>query len=314
MDIQFRCGSASYFDQKTGTHRKCNQLLQATSDNVGLKVRCPRCNELRVVPEPAKVSAGKVSGTIDRARQDDVVVSVKSDLSYGKFNKRTRCPKCGSVLDKQKKCTTCRYEAPIVKASTEAIENIKVVPAGFQLWFQSIMSDGTGVKLLAVASHSFVTLSLLGLMLTALFLGGSASIFVIIAGILLGGGYALLVHQAKRLARVPMARVPFYLRPLWNLLMRLGRWQKWQKYDSRLVDRVIIDARGQAYGDRDLLAEEQLNRCQVLDVQGTDITDSSLNAMHGLKHLRCLVVRKTHVTPEAVFRLQQALPRVWIWY
>ena len=126
--------------------------------------------------------------------------------------------------------------------------------------------------------------------------------------------YFLLVNQTKRLARVPGARLPFYLKPFWNLLLYLARSQNWQKYDSTLKDRVIIDVRDEPFGDRELLGLDNLNIAEVLDAQGTDITDNALAAMHGLKHLRCLVLRKTHVTHEAVFRLQQSIPKCWIWY
>ena len=81
-----------------------------------------------------------------------------------------------------------------------------------------------------------------------------------------------------------------------------------------MAGRLIIDMRGEPFSDRDLLDLEKLNVCEVLDAEGTDLTDNSLAAMHGLKHLRCLVIRKTHVTHDAVFRLQQSLPKCWIWY
>ena len=60
---------------------------------------------------------------------------------------------------------------------------------------------------------------------------------------------------------------------------------------SRLQGRIVVDVRGQAFGDRDLLELDKLPVCEVLDAQGTDLTDAGLALMHGLKNLRCLVVR-----------------------
>ena len=315
MDIQFRCTSVSHFDEATGTYQQCNQLLQVSSDNIGLKVRCPRCNQTTAIPgrqiATAKDGATETPGSIESG---ETVAQVEPSLSYGQFNRATRCPKCGSLLDDEKKCTACRYETPLVDVTTVPIESMTVQPAGFQLWFKNIMADGVGADIFEVALHSFLTIVMLGLIVFAIMTGGTASIYVILGALLLGGFYLFLVLQTKRMATVPGTRMPFYLKPFWTSILRLARMQGWTKYDSRLKDRLVIDVRGEAFGDRDLLDLEKLNICEVLDAEGSDITDNSLAAMHGLKYLRCLVIRKTHVTHEAVFRLQQSLPKCWIWY
>lgn len=244
----------------------------------------------------------------------ETVARVQSELSYGKFSRHRRCPKCGSLLDDEKKCTSCRYETPLVKMSSVPISQMTVKPAGFQLWFRNIMSDGVGGTVFEVALHSFLLVVVLALLIMAVVIGGSASIYIILAAVGLGMIYLLVVIQTKRMATVPGTRLPFYMRPFWNMLLRSARMQNWQKYDSRLAGRLIIDMRGEPFSDRDLLDLEKLNVCEVLDAEGTDLTDNSLAAMHGLKHLRCLVIRKTHVTHDAVFRLQQSLPKCWIWY
>ncbi len=315
MDIQFRCASVSHFDQQNGTYQTCNQLLQVSSDNVGLKVRCPRCNQMMVVPGRG-VSKSISSSTEPKPEiaANETVAKVQSELSYGRFSRATRCPKCGSLLDDLKRCTACRYQTPLVKASAQPLSQIKVKPAGFQLWFREIMADGVGPRVFEYALHSLLLIVVLGLLIMAVAIGGSAAIYAAVVAAVLGILYLIVVIQTKRLATVPGARLPFYLKPFWNGLLRLARLQKWQNYDSRLRNRLIIDVRGQPFGDRDLLDLEKLNVCQVLDAEGTDITDNALAAMHGLKHLRCLVLRRTHVTYEGVFRLQQSLPRCWIWY
>ena len=50
MEIQFRCNNVSRHDQATGRHEQCGQLLQANENHAGLKVRCPKCQQLMVVP------------------------------------------------------------------------------------------------------------------------------------------------------------------------------------------------------------------------------------------------------------------------
>lgn len=241
------------------------------------------------------------------------VAQVQSDLTYGKFSQRTRCPKCGSILDDRKKCIACGYETPLVQAAQKPISQMKAKPAGFQLWFQGIMADGVGMPLFKFGMHAFVTTVVAALLTLAFLLGGSSALYLILFACVLGLAYLLIVIQTKRLAHVPGTGLPFYLKPMWNTVLQMARKQNWQAYDSRLAGRLIIDVRGQAFGDRELLDLENLNLCQVLDAEGTDLTDNSLAAMHGLKNLRCLVLKGTHVQPEAVFRLQQSLPKCWIW-
>ena len=67
------------------------------------------------------------------------------------------------------------------------------------------------------------------------------------------------------------------------------------------------------FGDVELAEIEELKNCQVLDLEGTRITDRSLQMLYGHKHLQCLVLKRTKTTHDAVFRLQQAQPRLWIW-
>lgn len=314
MDIQFRCTSVSRFDEQKGGYENCNQLLQVSQDNAGLKVRCPRCNQMTVVPAREGRRNGSSVDPAEAYSGKETVARVEAGLSYGKFSRRTRCPKCGSLLDEQKKCTSCRYQTPTVKVSVMPISQMEVQTAGFQLWFRNIMSDGVGTQVFEVVLHSFLLIVVLALVVVAMLIGGSSSIFIIIAACVLAFFYTMVVVQTKRMATVPGVRLPFYMKPFWLLLLYLARAQSWQKYDSRLKDRLVIDMRGQPFGDRELLDLEKLNVCQVLDIEGTDITDNSLAAMHGLRHLRCLVIRRTHVTFDAVFRLQQSLPKCWIWY
>ena len=88
----------------------------------------------------------------------------------------------------------------------------------------------------------------------------------------------------------------------------------WQGYDSRNKGRGIINKRGAPIGDQQIAELENLHRCQVLDLEKTLISDAGLRSFYGLQNLHCLVLRKTNVTAEGVFRLQQANPKLWIWY
>jgi len=67
--------------------------------------------------------------------------------------------------------------------------------------------------------------------------------------------------------------------------------------------------------DKQLAELADLGELEVLDLGGTQVSDESVGLLKRLRPtLRCLVLRNTHITPEAVDDLQQALPQVWIWY
>ena len=96
-------------------------------------------------------------------------------------------------------------------------------------------------------------------------------------------------------------------------MLMAAKAMNWQHYDSNLKGRRITKQRGKAFGDAQLANIEGLKNCQVLDLQGTGVTDASLQLLYGHKHLQCLILKGTNTTHEAVFRLQQSHPRLWIW-
>jgi phage FluMu protein Com len=324
MDIQFRCTNQLRRDTKGDKLSACGQLLEADPNHAGLKVRCPQCGQLMVVPleHPDEKNqkrkheivdngqpAGSGSGTATASRKSSVLPG------YHGFDSRVRCRKCGSLLQVDGRCPACYYEAPQLRPVDTPIDQIPVQAAGFQLWFRSIMTGGISPLAMAAASHGLFLISLLIAVGAAIGLGGSKKLtLAIVLPIVCTGLYIYIYYSTIRMARVPAARIPFFLRPFWYLILVFARAGNWTKYDSRLKDRVVIDVRGHAFGDRDLLELDKLPVAQVLDAEGTSLTDSGLALLHGMKNLRCLVVRKTHVSREGVFRLQQAIPRCWIWY
>ncbi len=317
MEIQFRCNNIAEFDSAKGRYVHCTQMLSAESQHVGLKVRCPKCKQTTTVPNLSMAVVGATNGqpaVSAVAAPTEEAPEPESRLEYSRFDRKVRCPKCGSLLDDDKRCTACRYAMPVVMPRQIPLAKIDVKPAGFQLWIMSIMSDGINPRVLEAAAHSLFAMTMVLGVLAAIGLGGANFPLALAFIGIVTGFYALIVIKTKQLARKPAVPVPFYLKPFWNLILILARSMDWQRYDSMLDGRKIIDVRGENFGDRELLALPDLHVCEVLDAESTDVTDHGLAHMHGLKYLRCLVLRRTHVTPEGVFRLQQAIPKCWIWY
>ena len=103
------------------------------------------------------------------------------------------------------------------------------------------------------------------------------------------------------------------LKPAWNLILLLARWQNWQNYDSNLKGRNIIDLRTRPVDDAGLAQVGGLKNCQVLDLENSNITDNGLKCLYGLSYLQCVVLKNNEVSDDAVTMLQQKYPRLWIW-
>lgn len=325
MDIEFRCTNQLRQDSKGEQPSVCGRLLQADSNHAGLRVRCPQCGQLMVVPsvnQDEKKANKRKHEIVDdglagaRGTQTATVTQKSSVLpGYKGFDSRVRCKKCGSLLQGDGRCPACYYEAPRLRPVDTPIDQIPIQPAGFQLWFRSIMTGGISPLAISAVSHGMFLMALLITAAAAFVLGEEDGItWAIVLLTVCTFLYIYTYVSTIRLSRVPAAKIPLILRPFWYLILVFARAGNWTQYDSRLKDRIVIDVRGHAFGDRDLLELDKLPVAQVLDAEGTSLTDSGLALLHGMKNLRCLVVRKTHVTREGVFRLQQAIPRCWIWY
>ena len=227
--------------------------------------------------------------------------------------KRKRCPDCGSPLDDNGKCSLCRYVEPQFKSKSAALDEIDIQLAGFQLWVSQIVSDGASIWFVGIFITALLCLGYMVLMPVALLIGGVGGF---VSAVCLTVGFVFYISavlKARQLTKNPKARLNFFQRPFWNLLLVAARMMRWEKYDTQYSGRKIIDLRNAPIVDAKVAYIEDLKKCQVLDLENTLITDDGLGPLYGHKHLHCLVVRRTAVTPEGVFRLQQANPQLWIW-
>ena len=333
MSIVFHCKNVSGFDQATGETQFCEQRLRASSKQIGFEVRCPQVqastksssrlhnSRPRTFPSqrgPLLQEVGEGHSLNQNGAQPagwaaTVDTSSRKSLTYTRFNRKTRCKKCGSEYGEDRRCVGCGHQASKVPVTAGNLDEFPIQPAGFQLWMMQILSDGVSPSVLAIASHAVVGTVVVALVLLAIGLGGPGAVAVWIGSALFVGCYVVLFVDTHQLAMKPKKQVPFYLKPIWLGVLMIARMMRWQHYDSKLKGRQITDVRGTTFGDRNLLEIDELNLCQVLDAGGSSLTDNGLAAMHDLKHLRCLVLRGTHVSDEGVFFLQQALPQCWIW-
>ena len=126
MLIEFRCGNYSRFDKNSGQYVVCGQKMSASTDDAGLIVNCPRCNQECEVPHE-ETSAAPAKQTRTAAKP-----KVKTQ----------RCPKCGGTLDQRGVCGECRWVRPRFAKAKQSLDEMEMEPAGMMLWFSQIMSEG----------------------------------------------------------------------------------------------------------------------------------------------------------------------------
>jgi hypothetical protein len=234
-------------------------------------------------------------------------------------DRNERCKKCGSIA-KKGRCTVCKHVEPQFEKLHQPMDEISIEPAGMQRWFCKTMNEGVSIKALEYGAH--VGLGVLGFALIMLAVaclfgfgfGGFGGAILLIGVLSFAGLYVGLIFKGHQFLRDPHAKLAWFQRPFWDLMLAISRMMKWEGYDKSLKGRKIITIRDKAFGDNELAELAGLKNCQVLDLEGTSVTDRGLLQLYELNHLHCLVVRRTNVTHEAVFRLQQSYPRLWIWY
>jgi hypothetical protein len=267
---------------------------------------------------PAKKETRKSNkmGSKDVMSMDFNGQPIQSNLDV---DRKERCKKCGNISI-EGKCTVCRFVEPKFEKLYQPLDDVKIELAGFQRWFSRTMSEGVSMKLVEWASH--IMLGLLGILLLVAAavciagLGPGPIFGVILMLLILGiaGLYISFVFKGHQFLRDPNAKLAWFQKPFWNMVLAMARFQKWEKYDGKLKDRRIIKVRDSSFRDPEIPQLEGFKTCQVLDLQGTAVTDTGLLDLYDLKHLQCVVLKQTNVTHQGVFRLQQSFPRLWIWY
>lgn len=263
-------------------------------------------------PKPAVAGSGQ---------RDIMALNFQSEkVSQGLVeDQQERCKKCGNLVENAR-CVGCFFVDAKFEKTHCPLLDIEIQVAGCQRWLLQTMSEGVSVSFILFAGNFLVgamALMLAGvstLFLTGLGLGsevGGVLLFLTIAATCL---YIGVVYKSRQFMHKPVAQLSWFQKPFWRLVLFLARFNKWQRYDRALQGRRVITVKDRMFGDNDIMEQKGIKNVQVLDIQGTNLTDSGLLHLYDLKHLQCVVLRKTNVSPEAVFRFQQTFPRLWIWF
>ncbi len=339
MLIEIQCSNLSGFDSAAGNYVKCGEKIIVSSEQIGQFVTCTKCGQpievlarsasvdLERAKRTSKAKATAASGDelrlaapLERERSDVMALDFAQSHIESKLNQdqHDRCSKCGNI-SKSGKCTVCRHVESSFEKRHQPLEKVKIELTGFQRWFCRTMSEGVSIKFLEYGAHAGLGFIAVGTTFLSV-LGVCGLAFGVVPGLILlflticaTALYIAFIVKGKQFRTDPLAKLAWFQKPFWYGVLALSRAMNWQAYDSNLKNRRITKVRDKAFGDVEFANIEGLRNVQVLDLQGTSITDASLQMLYGHKHLQCLVLKGTNTTHEAVFRLQQSHPRLWIW-
>lgn len=342
MLIEIQCSNLGEFDPATGRSMVCGQRMMVDSAQIGQLVACPKCKQQVEVraskydppqqpsqPGPrtqAGSAAAKPKGK--RRPSGNADAPVKTDIMNVAFSEQNLqaspiagqaqlCRKCGTPAP-YGRCPACKYVEPKYAKMHLPLDKIKLQLTGMQLWFCHTLREGMSVQTLAIVSHIAMgsLVMVMMLLMGLLFMNGNTISACILLGMLfvLSYFYGVAVYKGYQFTRNPKTRLAWFQRLFWNFMLMLARMGKWENYDSRLKDRRVIKVKDRGFTDGEISMLDGIRNVQVLDLENTEVTDQGVALLYRLEHLQCVVLRRTNVSHDAVLRLQQTFPRLWIWH
>jgi len=213
------------------------------------------------------------------------------------------CEKCGASLSAgQEHCHSCYYHSGlkrVVDTRDESEQDGSGQTFGFRNYLQEKLSKGQSPESVFYLLDFFFCLLLL-----AITLWFSLRIYFALLPIGLYVTYRVIVQAAGHANRGASL--------LWLIVLFFGRGLEWKTFGG--TPRIACTRRGAAFDDSDLAGLGNLSELQVLDLAGTAVTDAGLIVLHQQASLAFIVLRKTSVTKEGVWKLQQTIPATCIWY
>jgi hypothetical protein len=330
----------------------CGKAFSAWDNLIGQAVRCPKCGREMIVPGtarpakqagsgPAKRPGAPTTSPADRPatngsppavppRTVKVTPGPKPSVSASAARgtvpplsaapakppvpaepDTAPCPNCGTAMPlNDDLCDECGYHLILRKViDTQGVHRHNDA-TGFDRLFKGQLTDQETpenavfwAQLVAAFFVVFIStfcLGVLGLLVSV----GLVSALVI---------YRLATRSQREAARAAGKQDPISS-GFWRALLGLQRAVGWRvaKWPFPKARAYIMNAPD--FQDEELEELDDPATLEVLDLEGTQITDAGLAQLEGLKQLKFLVVRRTQVTAAGVKRLQRALPNLWIWF
>jgi hypothetical protein len=334
MSIGLRCTNLVRFDPQQGKYLACGHEFSVKDDLAGSRVRCPKCGEPVEVapattpqpPAPAADSPAPQQADYPDVLDDDefrledpiekpapALPAVEAQPSVAPAppelkpapapeepaEEKAPCPGCGRPLSVQSViCTSCGYHKGLHRRVDDFVETEEEEPPkpGFERWLRRHLVEGDDPE----ALRSLLIVA--GLFLVAC----GACLFVVV-------GHLIWILVAVVGLAAAGAWLGWWRIDPWRWLLLANRAIQWRHPSSPTTPRTVLDLRDMPITDKELTELKNLEDFEVLDLEGTAVSDQGLPALYDYKNLRCIVLCETQTTEQGAARLQQALPKASIW-
>jgi hypothetical protein len=198
---------------------------------------------------------------------------------------------------------TCGYHMTLGRVLQTDLDDVGIDKSvGFQRWFKSQLAEGESAASLLWALHALV-----------------AAVAVIVGLMFHPWSWAVVLPAVLLyfLAIVGLQKTKWYLafgERLWLLMLRVNRRFGWRHLSPPFARRRVLRIYDPRFGDDQLAEIPELELLEVIDLEGTVITDKSLYQLQNCDNLQCIVVRGTRFTRQGLMRLQIMKPQTSIWY
>lgn len=215
------------------------------------------------------------------------------------------CPHCRAPLHRDVElCERCGYHLRlkrVVKNYQEPKEHV----SGFDFYLNKHLHEHATVGGMKVLLG---VLAPIGTIAALVILWAVVGVFAFCLIVPLG--MAAILLAAFCLIPGPRGSDPF--NPWWAIL-QFQRLSGWKLFHKSTVPLGVIERKTRDFDDAALDQMPELETTDVLDLQGSSVTDEGIAILRFYKNLKFLVVRDTNVTALGVKNLQYEFPELLIW-
>lgn len=215
------------------------------------------------------------------------------------------CPHCRAPLQRDVElCERCGYHLRlkrVVKNYQEPKEHV----SGFDHYLKKHLHEHATVGGLKILLG---VLAPIGAIFALIILWAVVGLFAFCLVVPLG--MAIVVLAAACLIPGPRGSDPF--NPWWAIL-QFQRLTGWKLFHQSTVPLSVAERKTREFDDAALDQMQELETIDVLDLEGSSVTDEGIRILRFYKNLKFLVVRDTQVTALGVKNLQFEFPELLIW-
>ncbi|HEV7281567.1 MAG TPA: hypothetical protein VGN57_15305 [Pirellulaceae bacterium] len=215
------------------------------------------------------------------------------------------CPQCRAPLQRDVElCDRCGYHLRlkrVVKNYSEPKEQL----GGFDYWLKQHLHEHATVGGLKVLFGVLAPIGTLAALVVLWSVVGVFALCLVVPLVFLG-----VTLAAVCLIPGPRGSDPF--NPWWAIL-QFQRLSGWKLFHKSTIPLGVIERRTREFDDAALDQMPELETTDVLDLEGSSVTDEGIRILRFYKNLKFLVVRDTQVTALGVKNLQFEFPELLIW-